>query len=122
MSLPIDIQFHIINFILPELHLLLVCKNWSNNILNIKKSKAVYILSNWYFKNRFLIKFANPWSLKDLFRGSIDILSLPEHIVNTWGLSSYILNILPNHRKKSDVRKWLLQLPSIINKYSDMPW
>lgn len=121
MSLPTDIQFHIINFILPELPLLLVCKKWFNNIMNIKKSKAVYIISNWYFKNR-LVKHSTYWSLKGLFRSYPNVLYFPEHIVSIWGLSSFILNIIPNPRKKSDVRKWLLQLPSNINEYSHMPW
>lgn len=123
MSLPDELELNIISFV-PEFHLGLVCKTWKKEIDTIRKT-AVNAIGKWYRPRRITENWNN---VQEFVRYMVVHYShkyyeyfrkYPEFTVKKLGLNKELLSIIPpiEKRKRSDVQKWMLNMPISLNDW-----
>ena len=120
MSIPIELQYIIISFIPQSRGLVTVCKEWNNELKNIRKN-AVNIIGIWY-KKRIISLYTEYITIKSSIRYYVlhfneeHFIEYPEFIIVNFDLNEELLDVLPPImvRKRSEVRDWIINIYNIL--------
>ena len=104
----------IISFV-PECDMELVCKNWKDEIILIRK-RNINVISNWWEPKRVVNTYDDltQWMRYHIVHYPHDLyITYPERVVEILELSRVLLSVIPplKNRKRSDVREWMNNMP-----------
>jgi hypothetical protein len=107
-----------------------VCQDWNAEIKKIQK-KAANIISVWYnLKKSSFTESEDSGTVPELVRHYVlhypneYFMVYPEFTVSKLHLPPIVLAVLPplDHRKRSDVRDWMMNIPLTLNEWKYVGW